>query len=51
MGQVGAAMEPNPDFLVRDGDICGHVDEIAEYLARLGVVVAAHTAGHQAIEA
>jgi hypothetical protein len=48
---VGATVEADPDFIVSDGDVGGHVDEIAEDLARLGIVVAAHAAGYQTIEA
>jgi hypothetical protein len=42
---VGATVEADPDFIVSDGDVGGHVDEVAEDLARLGIVVAAHAAG------
>ena len=38
-------MEAHPDFGRCNGDIGGHVDEIAKDLAGLGVVVAAHAAG------
>ena len=44
------AMEAHPDFGRCNGDIGGHVDEIAKDLAGLGVVVAAHAAGGQAVE-
>jgi hypothetical protein len=44
------AMEPHRDFVLGDGDFGRHVDEIAENLARLDIVVAAHAAGHEAIE-
>src|SRR5882672_10138484 len=47
---MGAAMESHRDFVLGDGDVGRHVDEIAEDLARLGIVVAAHAAGHEAIE-
>jgi len=47
---MGAAMEAHPDFGRCNGDIGGHVDEIAKDLAGLGVVVAAHAAGGQAVE-
>jgi hypothetical protein len=50
-GEVGATMEAHPDFTLRDGDVGGHIDEVAEDEARLGVVVAAHAAGHETIEA
>ena len=49
--QVGAPMESHPDFIFGDGDVSRHVDEVAEDLTRLGIVVAAHAAGHEAIEA
>jgi hypothetical protein len=45
-----AAVEAYPDFVLGYGDVGRHVDEVAEDLARLGIVVAAHAAGHQAIE-
>jgi hypothetical protein len=48
---MGAAVESDRDFIVGDGDISRHVDEIPEDLARLGIIVATHAAGHQAIEA
>ena len=44
-------MEAHPDFGRCNGDIGGHVDEIAKDLAGLGVVVAAHAAGGQAVGA
>jgi len=44
-------VEAAPDFIVSDGDVGGHVDEVAEDLASLGIVVATHSAGHQTIEA
>ena len=50
-GEMGAAVEAHADLAVGDGDVGGHVDEVAEDLARLSVIVAAHAAGHQAIEA
>jgi hypothetical protein len=49
--EVCAAVEAHPDFVFGDGNVGRHVDEVAEDLARLGVVVAAHAAGHQVIEA
>jgi len=49
-GKMGTAMESHRDFVLGDGDFGRHVDEIAENLARLGIVVAAHAAGHEAIE-
>lgn len=48
--EVGAAMEAYANFLVGDGDVSGHVDEVTGDLARLGIIVAAHAAGHEAIE-
>ena len=41
-GEVGAPVEPHSDFIFSDCDVGRHVDEVAEYLARLGVIVAAH---------
>ncbi len=49
--EMGTPVESHPDFVFGDGDIGRHVDEIAEDLARLSVIVAAHAAGHEAIEA
>ena len=49
-GEMGAAMETHGDFIFGDGDIGGHVDEITEDLAGLGVAVSAHAACHQPIE-
>jgi hypothetical protein len=44
-------MEAHPDFSsVRDGDVGGHVDEVAEDEVGMAVVVAAHAAGHETIE-
>lgn len=43
-------MEAHFDFGRFNGDIGGHVDEIAKDLAGLGVVVAAHAAGGPAVE-
>ena len=50
-GEVGAAVEAHPNFGFGDGDASGHVDEVAEDLAGLGVIIAAHAAGHQAVQA
>jgi hypothetical protein len=47
-GKMGTAMESHRDFVPGDGDFGRHVDEIAENLARLGIVVAAHRPGGQA---
>ena len=47
---MGAAVEPHGDFGLGDGDVGWHVDEIAEDLARLGIVIATHTASHETIE-
>jgi hypothetical protein len=44
-------MESDSDLFVRDGHVCRHVDEVAEDLSGLGVIVPAHAIGHQAIEA
>jgi hypothetical protein len=43
-------MEAHRDFVLGDGDIGRHVDQVAEDLARLCIVIAAHAASHQAIE-
>ena len=37
-----AAVKTDLYFLVADGNICRHIDEIAENLARLRVGVAVH---------
>ena len=50
-GQVSASMEADGDSAVGDVDVGGHVDEVAEDLSGLGVVVSAHAAGDEAIEA
>ena len=50
-GQVGSSVEAHRDLAFGDGDVGRHVDEVAEDLARLSVIVSAHAAGHQAIEA
>jgi hypothetical protein len=47
---MGTPVEADPDFVVGDSDIGGHVDQVAEDLARFSIVLAAHTAGHDAIE-
>jgi hypothetical protein len=47
VGQVGAAV----DLALCDGDVSGHVDDVAEDLACLSVVVSAHGSGHQTVEA
>ena len=44
-------MEALFDFMVSNGDVRWHVDQIAEDLASLGIVVAAHAASHDAIKA
>jgi hypothetical protein len=48
---MGAPMEAQPDFLVGNRNIGRHVNQIAEDLARLSILIAAHAAGHDAIEA
>ena len=48
---MGSAVEFDVDFFVRDRDSGGHVEEIAEDLSGLGIGVAAHAAGEQAVEA
>jgi len=47
---MGAAMESHGDFLFGDGDVSRHIDEIAEDLPCLSVLIAAHAPGHKAIE-
>jgi hypothetical protein len=42
---MGAAMEPHRDFVLGDGDVGGHVYEVAEYLARRPGRVAAKNSG------
>ena len=44
-------MEADGDLVVGDSDVGGHVDEVAEDLSGLCVVVSAHAFGHDAIEA
>ena len=48
-GKMGAPVESDW-FIFSNGDVGRHVDEVAEDLACLGIVVAAHAARHQAIE-
>ena len=50
-GEMGAAVEAHGNFGWRGGDIGRHVDQVAEDLARLGIVIATHAAGHDAVEA
>src|SRR5215470_5916495 len=50
-GEVGTAMETHSNFVFVNSDVGWHVDQVAEYLARLSVVVTPHTVGHQTIEA
>ena len=47
---MGAAVEPYRHFAFRDGNIGGHIDQVAEDLSRLRIVVTAHAVRHQAIE-
>jgi hypothetical protein len=47
---MGAAMESYGDFLFGNRDVGWHVDEIAEDLPCLSIFIAAHAAGHEAIE-
>lgn len=44
-------MQPHEDLVVGDGDVAGHVDEIAKEVSCLGVSVAAHPARKQSVEA
>jgi len=48
--EVSSAMEPQRNFVVCDGDVGRHVDQIAEDLACLRVAISAHAPGHEAIE-
>ncbi|MBO0835819.1 MAG: hypothetical protein J2P28_09900, partial [Actinobacteria bacterium] len=48
---MGTAMEAYRDFGGRDRDIGRHVDQVTEDLTRLRIVVSAHAAGHDAVEA
>src|SRR5205085_7463593 len=49
--QMGTTVEADGDLFATDGNIGGHVDEVAEDLAGLGIGVAAHAVRHGAIEA
>ena len=49
-GQVGSSVEAHRNLGFGDGDVGRHVDEVAEDQARLGIVVAAHAAGHEPVE-
>ena len=48
--QVSAPVEFDPDFIVRDIDLGRHIDEVAEHLAGLSILVTTHATGHDAIE-
>jgi hypothetical protein len=48
---VGSPVESNCDFAICDNDLRRHIDEIAEDLAGLSIVVTTHSTGHDAIEA
>ena len=50
-GQVGASVESHGDLAVGDGDVGGHIDDVTVDLSRLSVIVSAHAAGHEAVEA
>ena len=39
---MGAAVEAHSDFAFGDDDIGGHIDEVAEDLAGLSIVISAH---------
>ena len=43
-------MEPHPDLVLGDGDIGRHVNQVAEDLAGLSIIIAAHAARHQSIK-
>jgi hypothetical protein len=47
---MGSAVGADPDFVVGNRDIGQHVDQVPEDLARLSIVIASHTASHDAIE-
>ena len=47
---MSAAVEAYGDFARTDGDIGGHIDQVAEDLSGLSIVVTAHAVRHQAIE-
>src|SRR5258708_12283912 len=49
-GQMGAAMEAHPDFAIGDGDVCRHVDEVAEDHAGFGTFLPAHPPVHHPAE-
>jgi hypothetical protein len=44
-------MEAQVNFVVGDRDVGSHIDQVAEDLASLSIVIPAHTAGHYTIEA
>jgi hypothetical protein len=48
---MGSPVESNCDFAIRDSDLGWHINEIAEDLAGLSIVVTTHATGHDAIEA
>jgi hypothetical protein len=41
---MGAAVEAHSDFAFGDDDIGAHIDEVAEDLAGLSIVISAHAA-------
>ena len=47
---MGAAVEADGDLGFGDGDIGGHIDQIAEDLPGLGVAVAPHSAPDKAVK-
>ena len=48
--KMGATVEAHCDLVSGDGDVCRHVDQIAEDTAGLGIIVASHASGHQPVE-
>src|SRR5574341_1140479 len=48
---MGAAVEGDGDLSLTDGDAVRHVDEVAEDLPSVGIAVAAHAAGEEAVQA
>ena len=44
-------MEPHPDFVLANGDVGRHIDQVAEDLPRLSIFITTHAASHDAIQA
>ena len=47
---MGTAVESHSDFVICDSDIGWHIDQIAEDLACLGIIISTHAASHQPIK-